>query len=48
MPQKEQESPARGLWERVPGSGIWWVRYRDHDGKLHREKSDVRVMRLIF
>jgi integrase len=38
MPQKEQESPARGLWERVLGSGIWWVRYRDHDGKLHREK----------
>jgi integrase len=38
LEQKEQESPARGLWERLPGSGIWWIRYRDHDGKLHREK----------
>ncbi len=38
MPQKEQDPPARGLWERLPSSGIWWIRYRDHDGKLHREK----------
>lgn len=28
----------RGVWERVPGSGIYWVRYRDADGKLRREK----------
>jgi site-specific recombinase XerD len=38
MARKELESTARGLWERHPGSGIWWIRYRDADGKLHREK----------
>jgi integrase len=26
-----------GVWEKVPGSGIWWVRYREN-GVLHREK----------
>lgn len=28
----------RGIWEREPGSGVWWARYRDAAGKLHREK----------
>ena len=27
----------RGVWEREPGSGIWWIRYRV-DGVLKREK----------
>jgi integrase len=26
-----------GVWEKAPGSGVWWVRYRV-DGKLRREK----------
>jgi integrase len=30
--------PVRGIWEREPGSGVWWARYRDAAGKLHREK----------
>jgi integrase len=29
----------RGMWEREPGSGVWWARYRDKSGKLHREKA---------
>ena len=28
----------RGVFERPKGSGIWWVRYADQFGKLHREK----------
>ncbi len=32
----------RGVWEREPGSGVWWARYRDTDGKLHREKVGRR------
>lgn len=28
----------RGLFERPPGSGIWWVDWYDHRGKRHREK----------
>lgn len=36
MPRR---SPAKvtGVWEKVPGSGVWWVRYREN-GILHREK----------
>lgn len=33
-----EEKPIRGVWERVPGSNVWWIRYRDADGKLRREK----------
>jgi hypothetical protein len=35
MPRKRE--PIRGLWEREPGSDIWWIRYRV-DGVLKREK----------
>ncbi len=28
----------RGVFERPTGSGIWWVRYCDQYGQLHREK----------
>ena len=35
MPRKRE--PVRGLWEREPGSDIWWIRYRA-DGVLKREK----------
>jgi hypothetical protein len=40
MPRKE---PARvpGVWEKVPGSGTWSIRYRV-DGKLKREKVGPR------
>ena len=35
MPRKREA--VRGLWEREPGSNIWWIRYRV-DGVLKREK----------
>lgn len=28
----------RGLFERPPGSGVWWIHYHDQFGKRHREK----------
>jgi hypothetical protein len=28
----------KGVFEKVPGSGIWWIRYADANGKIHREK----------
>lgn len=28
----------RGVFERPPGSGIWWINYYDSDGVRHREK----------
>lgn len=39
MARKTEEVKVRGVWERVPGSGVWWARYRDKSGKLHREKA---------
>src|SRR6266403_712841 len=30
--------PPRGIFERPKDSGVWWVRYCDQDGQLHREK----------
>src|ERR1700720_862402 len=29
----------RGVFERVPGSGVWWICYFDRFGKRHREKA---------
>lgn len=31
--------PDRGIFEKVLGSGIWWVRYVDAQGRYHREKA---------
>lgn len=38
MPHQQEETKIRGLWERDPGSGVWWIRYRDSEGKLRRKK----------
>jgi integrase len=32
----------RGVFEKVPGSGTWWVRYVDASGKLRREKVGTK------
>ncbi len=37
MPEK-----TKGIGERVPGSGVWWVRWTDHQGKRHLEKAGRR------
>jgi len=31
-----------GLWERVPDSGVWWIRYTDHLGRRRKEKAGRR------
>jgi hypothetical protein len=36
--RKDEAKAIRGVWERIPGSNVWWVRYRDANGKLRREK----------
>ena len=36
MPRRSL-SRTTGVWEKDPGSGIWWIRYREN-GVLHREK----------
>jgi integrase len=34
----------RGLFQKVPGSDIWWIRYHDANGRLRREKAGTRGM----
>jgi len=35
---KERRGP-RGVFEKVPGSGEWWIRYNDSNGRYRREKA---------
>ena len=38
---KREVKPARGIFERPKGSGIWWINFYQ-DGKQHREKAGSR------
>jgi integrase len=40
--QRADTTPIRGIYERKPGSGVWWVRWTDSRGSLHREKAGRR------
>lgn len=33
----ERKNRDRGVYEKHPGSGTWWIRYADVDGKTRRE-----------
>jgi hypothetical protein len=28
----------RGMFEKIPGSGVWWIRFTDAEGEYRREK----------
>jgi len=32
----------RGIYEKVHGSNVWWVRYADSAGSIRREKAGVK------
>ena len=34
----KEQKPVRGIFEKVPGSGIFWIRFVDGEGKYRREK----------
>ena len=39
LPRKQKGSrPPRGVYEKHPGSGVWWIRFVDSEGKYRREK----------
>jgi site-specific recombinase XerD len=42
MPRKRAPGKHLGIFERPPGSGIWWINYY-RDGKQHREKVGRRA-----
>jgi hypothetical protein len=35
----------RGVFEKEPGSGVWWIRYFDQFGKKRREKHCGQTLR---
>jgi len=37
--RKRQGRAQRGIFEKVPGSGVWWIRYADATGRIRREKA---------
>jgi hypothetical protein len=39
MPAKHEIAPQRGIYEKVKGSGIWWIRWTDSEGHKRREKA---------
>src|SRR5262245_33208235 len=41
MPEK-QIRRERGIFERPKNSGVWWVRYADQNGRIHREKVGAK------
>lgn len=36
---KKLTKKVRGVFEKVPGSGVWWIRFIDAEGALRREKA---------
>jgi hypothetical protein len=40
--QRTAITAIRGIYEKKPGSGVWWIRWTDSNGKLHREKAGRR------
>ena len=32
----------RGVFEKVNGSGVWWIRYHDATGRLRRERAGTK------
>jgi site-specific recombinase XerD len=43
VPRKKGRN-ARGIFEKVPGSGIWWIRFNDAGGRYRREKAGTKGM----
>lgn len=42
MKQPREIKKVRGVFEKVSGSGIWWIQYFDSDGRRRREKAGTR------
>jgi integrase len=36
--KRTEKAKQRGVFEKLPGSGIWWVRFADGSGRIRREK----------
>jgi site-specific recombinase XerD len=39
---KTKARKVRGVYEKVPGSGVWWIQFFDSEGRRRREKAGTR------
>ena len=39
--EKSASKRRRGIYERVPGSGVWWIQFTDAQGRRRREKAGL-------
>ena len=42
MSSKKNRQKIRGVFEKVPGSDVWWIQYFDASGRRRREKAGRR------
>ncbi len=47
VPSKARRNP-RGVYEKVPRSGVWWIRYADTMGRIRREKAGTKSSALTL
>jgi hypothetical protein len=40
--RKKAARKERGIFEKVPGSEVWWIRYSDATGRIRREKAGLK------
>lgn len=38
----------KGVFEKVPGSGVWWIRYADTTSRIRREKAGSKSNAIIL
>ncbi|HUZ47717.1 MAG TPA: hypothetical protein VMW54_13860, partial [Terriglobia bacterium] len=38
-PMSKTRRKVRGIYEKMPGSDVWWIRYADSMGRIRREKA---------
>ncbi len=38
----------RGIYEKLPGSGVWWVRHVDAQDRYRHEKAGSKSAAILF
>jgi integrase len=46
--KKESKRRQRGVYEKLPDSGVWWIRYADTTGHIRREKAGTKSAALTL
>src|SRR5262249_45256348 len=41
-PARKNRNYPHGLFEKLPGSRVWWIRYADSMGRIRREKAGTK------